>query len=61
LKKLHLDEMGTAVWDLMDGRRSVRRVIQGFATKYQLHLKEAEVAVTRFLRELGKRGLIGFK
>jgi hypothetical protein len=61
LKKLHLDELGTAVWDLMDGRRSVRRVIQGFAGKYQLHIKEAEVAVTRFLRELGRRGLIGLK
>jgi hypothetical protein len=61
LKKLHLDELGTAVWDLMDGRRSVRRVIEGFAGKYQLHPKEAEVAVTRFLRELGKRGLIGLK
>lgn len=61
LKKLRLDELGTAVWDLMDGKRSVRRVIQGFAGKYQLHIKEAEVAVTRFLRELGRRGLIGFK
>lgn len=61
LKKLHLDELGTAVWDLMDGRRSVRRVIQGFAGKYQLHIKEAEVSVTRFLRELGRRGLIGLK
>jgi len=61
VKKLHLDELGTAVWDLMDGRRSVRGVIQGFAGKYQLHIKEAEVAVTRFLRELGKRGLIGLK
>jgi hypothetical protein len=61
LKKLHLDELGTAVWDLMDGRCSVRRVIQGFAGKYQLHIKEAEVAVTRFLRELGRRGLIGLK
>ncbi|MFB0505585.1 MAG: PqqD family protein [Thermodesulfobacteriota bacterium] len=61
VKKLHLDELGTAVWDLMDGRRSVRRVIQGFAGKYQLHIKEAEVAVTRFVRELGKRGLIGLK
>jgi hypothetical protein len=61
LKKLHLDELGTAVWDLMDGRRSVRRVIKGFAGKYQLHIKEAEVAVTRFLRELGRRGLIGLK
>ncbi len=61
LKKLQLDELGTAVWDLMDGRRSVRRVIQGFAGKYQLHIKEAEVSVTRFLRELGRRGLIGLK
>jgi len=60
-KKIHLDELGTAVWDLMDGRRSVRQVIQGFAGKYQLHAKEAEVTVTRFLRELGKRGLIGLK
>ncbi|NIS59196.1 MAG: PqqD family peptide modification chaperone [Proteobacteria bacterium] len=60
-RKLQLDQLGTAVWDLMDGRRSVRRVIQGFAGKYQLHIKEAEVAVTRFLRALGKRGLIGLK
>jgi len=61
LKKIHLCELGTAVWDLMDGRRSVRQVIQRFARKYQLHPKEAEVAVTRYLRELGKRGLIGLK
>jgi hypothetical protein len=60
-KKLHLDELGTAVWDLVDGRCSVRRVIQGFSGKYQLHIKEAEVAVSRYLRELGKRGLIGLK
>jgi len=60
-KKLHLDELGTAAWDLMDGRRSVRQIIQRFAKRYQLHPKEAEVAVTRFLRELGKRGLIGLK
>jgi hypothetical protein len=61
LKRIHLCELGTTVWDLMDGRRSVRRVIQGFARKYQLHIKEAEVAVSRYLRELGKRGLIGLK
>ncbi|NVM24842.1 MAG: PqqD family protein [Desulfobacterales bacterium] len=60
-KKLHLDELGTAVWDLIDGRRSVRQVIQRLAKRYQLHPREAEVAVTRFLRELGKRGLIGLK
>ena len=60
-KKLQLDTLGTAVWDRIDGRRSVQRVIQGFAGEHNLHRKEAEVAVTQFLRDLGKRGLIGLK
>lgn len=60
-KKLQLDELGTAVWELLDGRRSVRQVIKEFAEVYQLHPKEAEVAVTSFLQQLGKRGLVGLK
>jgi len=60
-KKLQLDALGTEVWDRIDGRRSVQRVIQGFAGEHNLHRKEAEVAVTQFLRDLGKRGLIGLK
>jgi hypothetical protein len=60
-KKLQLDELGTAVWEQINGERSVKQVIQWFAKRYQLHTKEAEVSVSRFLRELGKRGLIGLK
>ena len=60
-KKLQLDTLGTAVWGLLGGGRSVRQVIQLFSEQHQLHSKEAEVAVTQFLRELGKRGLIGLK
>jgi hypothetical protein len=60
-RKLQLDELGTAVWDLLDGRRSVGEVIQRFTTLQRLHPKEATVAVTLFLRELGKRGLIGLR
>ncbi|MDP2644372.1 MAG: PqqD family protein [Desulfobacterales bacterium] len=60
-KKLQLDILGTAVWSLIDGKRSVRRMIDEFARQYQLHPKEAEVAVTRFLHDLGKRGVIGLK
>ena len=60
-KKLQLDALGTTVWDMMDGERSVQQVIRKFANKHRLHPQEAEVAVTRFLRELGKRGLIGLK
>ena len=61
MKKLQLDVLGTAVWKLLNGDRSVRQVIQLFSHQHQLHLKEAEVSVTQFLRELGKRGIIGLK
>ena len=60
-KKLELDALGTAVWDLIDGERSVKQVIKQFSEQHRLHRREAEVAVTQFLLELGRRGLIGLK
>ncbi|MEW6673654.1 MAG: PqqD family protein [Thermodesulfobacteriota bacterium] len=61
IKKLQLDALGTSVWELLDGRRSVQQVIDLFAQKYSLHPKEAEVSVSQFLRELGLRELIGLR
>ena len=58
-KKLQLDNLGSSVWDLLDGQRSVRQLIRIFAETHQLQTREAEVAVTQFLRELGRRGIIG--
>ena len=60
-KKLQLDVLGTAVWELMDGKLTVRQVIQRFATQHKLHSREAEVSITLFLRDLGKRGIIGLR
>lgn len=60
-KKLQLDALGTSVWALIDGKCSVRQLINGFGTTHQLEPREAEVAVTQFLRELGRRGLIGMR
>ena len=60
-KPLQLDRLGTEVWELIDGRRSVSQIIQKFAQTYQLQHREAEVAVTQFIRELGKRGVIGLR
>jgi len=60
-KKVQLDLLGTSVWDQVDDKRSIREIIQEFVRKHQLHPKEAEVAVTQFLRNLGKRGLKGIK
>ena len=61
VKKLQLDEMGTATWRLINGRRSVRQVADVLADSYQLMPQEAQVSVTAFLRELGRRGLIALK
>jgi len=60
-KKLQLDALGTAVWRLLDGNRSVRQVVEAFCRQHRLEPKEAEIAVAQFLRELGRRGLIGMK
>ncbi|MEJ2472833.1 MAG: PqqD family protein [Desulfobacterales bacterium] len=60
-KKLQLDALGTEVWELMDGGTRVQDVIRQFAARHRLQQREAELAVTRFLRELGKRGLIGLR
>ena len=60
-RKLQLDALGTEVWDMVDGRRSVRRLIQIFSETHRVSTKEAEISVTRFIRELGRRGLIGLR
>ena len=60
-KKLQLDALGTEVWGLMDGHTTVHDIIKRFASNHQIPQREAEVAVTRFLRDLGKRGLIGLQ
>ncbi len=60
-KKLQLDALGLAVWDLLDGRRTIKHIIESFADAHQLDFKEAEASVTTFLRELGRRGLIGMR
>ena len=58
-KKLQLDALGTSVWDLVDGKRSVRIIIRIFAKTHRLENREAEISVTSFIRQLGQRGLLG--
>jgi hypothetical protein len=60
-RKLQLDEMGSLVWSFMDGNRTVQDVVDLVSQRYKLNPREAEVAMTGFLRELGRRGLVGFR
>lgn len=49
------------MWDRIDGKRSIAALAAGFAAAHRLDGREAEIAVTQFLRELGRRGLIGLR
>jgi hypothetical protein len=46
---------------MIDGKRTVWDIVAAFAEAHQLEIREAEMAVTQFLRDLGKRGLIGMQ
>jgi hypothetical protein len=60
-RKLQLDVLGTCVWNLVNDKSTVMDIIESFAGLHQLYLKEAEISVIQFLRELGRRGIIGMK
>ncbi len=57
-KKLQLDGMGSSVWQMFDGKRDVKSIICEVSNQSGLSLQEAEISVTTFLRQLGRRGLI---
>jgi hypothetical protein len=60
-KKLQLDGLGTEVWNMIDDVRSVKQITRRFAETHRLPLRESEIAITQFLRDLGRRGIIGLR
>ena len=61
IKRLELDEMGTFVWDRINGQNSVRDLAKAFADHYKVQPREAELSVTAFIKDIGQRGIIGLK
>jgi len=58
LRSFELDPLGKQVWELCDGKLSVRRLIQRFAKANKLNLREAEVSMLAFLKTLTSRALV---
>jgi len=61
VKQVELDEMGTFVWERIDGERSVRRIAEEFTKSYEVQPREAELSVTAFIKTIGQRGIIGLR
>ena len=60
-RTLQLDVLGSSVWQMIDGRKSVEKIIDEFQTMHQLNRREAEISVTAFFKELGKRRLLAMR
>ena len=58
-RKVALDELGTFVIELCDGKHTVRDVVDKFAKRFKLNRREAEVSTSTFLRTLARRSIIG--
>ena len=57
-RRVQLDAPGSAVLALCDGRRNVEQIIETFAENHKLSFRESQLAVTQFLRELLRRGVV---
>lgn len=53
-----LDRLGTQVWQLCDGQRTVEEVVDTFASAHRLSFHEARIAVTGYLKGLVQRGAL---
>jgi hypothetical protein len=55
-----LDDVGAFVWQLCDGHNSIGHIVKQLCGKYRMTRKEAETSLFTFMRQLGKRGMVGF-
>jgi len=58
VRRVQLDAPGASVLELCDGQRNVEQIVETFAQNNKLGFRESQLAVTEFLRELLRRGII---
>ena len=58
-KTFELDPLGLLVWENCDGKTRVDQVIRRLSDRYNLNVREAQVATVAFLNTLVRKGLIG--
>ena len=59
-RRIELDSAGRQVWELCDGEHTLREMIEEFREQHKLTRAEAEWSLRNYLKDLGKRGLVGF-
>jgi len=59
-KRIVLDEQGSFIWKLCDGKTSIRSIAENLNTEYNMPISRAEAALDVYFVQLSKKGLVGF-
>jgi len=59
-KIIKLDRVGSIVWELCDGERTIGDIANYLVEKYRIMPEEAEISLNAYFNQLSGRGLIGF-
>lgn len=54
----NLNEIGAVIWEQIDGKKSLRRIIEGLVAEYEVEQTDAERDVLDFIGELVDSQLI---
>ncbi|HIE15253.1 TPA: PqqD family protein [Candidatus Bathyarchaeota archaeon] len=54
------DKVGALVWELCDGKRTVKEISEVLQRRYKMMPVEAELSLNNYFNTLAKRGLLGF-
>lgn len=57
-RNVKLDALGSFVFRTIDGKRTVRDIINRFTAKYNINRREAELSCVEFVKMLLKRNVI---
>ena len=53
-----LNEVGSRIWELIDGTRSVSEITEIIVTEYDVTAEQAELDVNEFIQELGQNKML---
>ena len=59
--EIELDEIGSFVWNLIDGKRTVTGIADALSKRYKLTKHEAEASLLEFIDRLRRRGCISLR
>ena len=57
-RNIELDELGSFVAGLIDGKRTALEIVEAFVTRFKINRREAELCTMQFLKSLIERNVI---